>query len=41
MQQAIDTLFTNARSQNGWLDTSVADAQIKAIYDIAKVDEAF
>lgn len=37
MQQAIDTLFTNARTQNGWLDTPVSDEQIKAIYDIAKM----
>ena len=36
MQTAIDTLFTNARSQNGWIDKPVTDAQIKAIYDIAK-----
>jgi 3-hydroxypropanoate dehydrogenase len=37
MQQAIDTLFTNARTQNGWLETPVSDEQIKAIYDIAKM----
>ncbi len=36
MQQAISTLFTNARTQNGWLETPVSDEQIKAIYDIAK-----
>jgi 3-hydroxypropanoate dehydrogenase len=36
MQQAIETLFTNARTQNGWTDRPVTDEQIKAIYDIAK-----
>jgi 3-hydroxypropanoate dehydrogenase len=37
MQQAIDTIFTNARTQNGWTDKPVTDEQIKAIYDIAKM----
>jgi 3-hydroxypropanoate dehydrogenase len=37
MQQAIDIIFNNARSQNGWTDKLVTDAQIKAIYDIAKM----
>lgn len=37
MQQAIDIIFTNARTQNGWLETPVTDEQIKAIYDIAKM----
>jgi 3-hydroxypropanoate dehydrogenase len=37
MQQAIDTLFANARTQNGWTDKAVSDEQIKAIYDIAKM----
>ena len=36
MQHAIDTIFTNARTQNGWTDRPVTDEQIKAIYDIAK-----
>ncbi len=37
MQKAIDTIFNNARTQNGWTDKPVTDAQIKAIYDIAKM----
>jgi 3-hydroxypropanoate dehydrogenase len=36
MKQAIETIFTNARTQNGWTDKPVSDEQIKAIYDIAK-----
>jgi 3-hydroxypropanoate dehydrogenase len=37
MQQAIDIIFNNARSQNGWMDKPVTDEQIKVIYDIAKM----
>ena len=35
-QTTIDLAFTNARSQNGWTDKPVTDAQLHAIYDIAK-----
>ena len=35
-QATIDLAFTNARSQNGWTDKPVTDAQLHAIYDIAK-----
>ena len=35
-QATIDLAFTNARSQNGWTDKPVSDAQLHAIYDIAK-----
>lgn len=33
---AIDALFTRSRTQNGWLDQSVSDHQIQAIYDLVK-----
>ena len=33
---ALATLFTDARSQNGWLADAVDDAQIRKAYDIAK-----
>lgn len=32
----IDLAFTNARSQNGWTDKPVSDAELRAIYEIAK-----
>ena len=35
-QATIDLAFTNARSQNGWTDKPVTDAQLHAIYEIAK-----
>lgn len=34
---ALDQLFRTARSYNGWLDRDVTDAQIAAIYDLAKM----
>ena len=34
---AIDTLFRNARTQNGWLDKPVSDDQLREIYDILKM----
>ena len=33
---ALDTLFRDARSHNGWLDTKVSDEQIKQIYELMK-----
>jgi 3-hydroxypropanoate dehydrogenase len=35
--RALDLLFRNARTQNGWLPTPVSDDQLRAIYDIMKV----
>ena len=35
-QKALDPLFLNARTQNGWLPTPVSDDQLRAIYDIVK-----
>lgn len=32
----LETLFTNARSQNGWLDKVVSDEQIHQIYELMK-----
>ena len=34
--QALDTIFRTARSQNGFLDKSVEDAQIRALYELMK-----
>ena len=34
---ALDLLFRNARTQNGWLPTPVSDDQLRAIYQIMKV----
>jgi 3-hydroxypropanoate dehydrogenase len=34
---ALDLIFRKARSQNGWLDTTVSDAELRAIYDLMKV----
>jgi 3-hydroxypropanoate dehydrogenase len=36
---AVDVLFRNARTQNGWLPTPVSDAQLRAIYDVMKWDQ--
>jgi 3-hydroxypropanoate dehydrogenase len=33
---ALDQLFLEARTQNGWLPTPVSDDQLRAIYDIMK-----
>ena len=34
---ALDQLFNEARSFNGWLDKPVADSQLKAIWDLMKM----
>lgn len=34
--KALDLLFRDARSQNGWLPQDVSDEQLKAVWDIAK-----
>jgi 3-hydroxypropanoate dehydrogenase len=33
---ALDTLFRNARTHNGWIDRPVTDAQLQQIYDLMK-----
>jgi nitroreductase len=33
---ALDTLFREARSQNGWLDKPVAEEQLRQLYDLMK-----
>lgn len=33
---ALDTLFHNARSHNGWLDEPVTDLQLHQVYDLMK-----
>lgn len=35
-QRALDLLFMDARSQNGWRDQDVSDDQLRAAYDIAR-----
>jgi 3-hydroxypropanoate dehydrogenase len=35
--EALDTIFREARSYNGWLDKDVSDAQIHAIYELMKM----
>lgn len=35
-ETTLDTLFVNARSQNGWRPDPVSDAEIEAAYEIAK-----
>jgi 3-hydroxypropanoate dehydrogenase len=35
-QHTLDTLFINARSHNGWLDTDITDNQIHQIYELMK-----
>ncbi len=35
-QNALDTLFINARSHNGWLDNNISDEQIHQIYELMK-----
>ncbi|MDE1467920.1 malonic semialdehyde reductase [Aurantiacibacter sp. D1-12] len=34
---ALDLIFRNARSYNGWLDKDVTEADIQAIYDLMKM----
>ena len=34
---ALDTLFREARSHNGWLDKPVSDEQLRQIYDLMKM----
>jgi 3-hydroxypropanoate dehydrogenase len=34
---ALDLILRKARSQNGWLDKPVSDAELRAIYDLMKV----
>ena len=36
-EQALDILFNEARSHNGWQDSSVSDQQLHAIYDLMKM----
>jgi 3-hydroxypropanoate dehydrogenase len=36
-QEGLDLLLLAARTQNGWLDTPVSDAQLRQIYDIMKM----
>ena len=36
-QMALDALFNTARTQNGWVDAPVTDAQLEAIYDLARM----
>jgi 3-hydroxypropanoate dehydrogenase len=36
-ETALDQLFRNARSYNGWLDKDVNDEQLRAIYDLVKM----
>lgn len=35
-ENVLATLFTSARSQNGWQPEAVSDAELRAAYDIAK-----
>ncbi len=35
-QAALNRLFLDARSQNGWTDTPVSDAELFALYDLMK-----
>ena len=36
-QQALDRLFNDGRSYNGWQDKSVSDALLKQLYDLTKM----
>ena len=36
MQTTTERLFTEARTQNGYLDTPVSDAQLQQLYDLLK-----
>jgi nitroreductase len=35
-ETALETLFSNARTHNGWLDKPVTDAQLLQVYDLMK-----
>ncbi|WP_081570369.1 MULTISPECIES: nitroreductase family protein [Sphingobium] len=35
-EKTLEILFTEARSQNGWTDQVVTDAELQEAYDIAK-----
>ena len=35
--EALDLIFREARSYNGWLDKPVSDEQIHAIYELLKM----
>lgn len=35
-EQGLDLLFRSARSQNGWLDKTVDDGTLRAIYDLVR-----
>ncbi|KAA0443626.1 MAG: malonic semialdehyde reductase [Candidatus Thioglobus sp.] len=35
-EKALQTIFTKARSQNGWLDKTVSNEQIQQIYELMK-----
>jgi 3-hydroxypropanoate dehydrogenase len=35
--RALDLLFRNARTQNGWLDKPVSDDELRAIYEIMRL----
>ena len=35
--EALDTLFREARSYNGWLDQDVSEDQLHAIYELVKM----
>ena len=34
--KALDTIFRNARTHNGWLDKPVSDATLREVYELAK-----
>jgi 3-hydroxypropanoate dehydrogenase len=36
-EEALDILYRNARTHNGWLDTPVDDALLQQVYDLAKM----
>ncbi len=36
-EAGLDLIFRNARSHNGWSDTPVSQAELQAIYDLAKM----
>jgi 3-hydroxypropanoate dehydrogenase len=36
-KNCLDTLFLSARTQNGWLENPVSDAQLESIYELVKM----